>query len=101
MGQLHTLALEADERQQHAYAPASAERKDVWRPDIDVATAVNARVAADSEPRIAELAAELEEVCAIVVADSSMPRTTPRERESRKSNARLHRGRTRPRQRWR
>ena len=62
LGQLHTLALEADERQQQALHPASAERKDVWRPDIDVATAVRARVAADAEPRTAELTAELAEV---------------------------------------
>ncbi|WFD33642.1 tyrosinase [Malassezia cuniculi] len=68
LGQLHNIAHEADERQKQAYpsatssASSAATHKDIWRPDIDVATAVRARVDADAEPRIAALTAELEQL---------------------------------------
>lgn len=60
--ELQALVDEADERQKHAYAPESLELKDVWRPDLDIATAVRARVAADQQLRIPALKQELAEV---------------------------------------
>lgn len=62
LAELDTLTHEADERGRAAPAPTSAELKDVWRPDIDIRTAIRARVAADQAPRLQALAAELAEV---------------------------------------
>ena len=62
LSQLHTLAREADTRQERAHLPESASWKDVWRPDLDITTAVRARVDAEQGDRIAEMEKELEEV---------------------------------------
>ena len=57
LAELDTLTHEADERQRQG--TSDAELKDVWRPDLDIATAIRARVAADQAPRLAALEAEL------------------------------------------
>ena len=62
LSQLHTLAREADTRQERAHLPESAGWKDVWRPDLDITTAVRARVDAEQGDRVAEMEKELEEV---------------------------------------
>lgn len=71
---------EADARQEAAHAPDSPARKDVWHPDLDVATAVRARVDADAEPRIAARAAELAELQA--ANDAARARVEALEREA-------------------
>lgn len=56
--ELEELTAEADERQHSAFA----DLKDVWRPDLDIQTAIRARVSADQTPRIDSLQAELAEL---------------------------------------
>lgn len=60
--ELQELVDEADEREKHAYTPESAELKDVWRPDLDISTAIRARIAADQQTRMPVLEQELAEV---------------------------------------
>ena len=43
-------------------ANESTALKDVWRPDLDIRTAIRARISADQAPRIAALEAELAEL---------------------------------------
>lgn len=62
MAELQELVSEADEREKHAYTPQSVELKDVWRPDLDISTAIRARVAADQQTRVPALERELEEL---------------------------------------
>ncbi|KAL4400974.1 MIS12/MIND type complex protein [Malassezia pachydermatis] len=71
LAELEALTQEADERQRHAHAPTSAELKDVWRPTIDIATAIRARVSAEQAPRIAALEAELAELQAANAASEA------------------------------
>lgn len=52
------MTAEADKRQHNAFA----DLKDVWRPDLDIQTAIRARVSADQTPRIEALQAELAEL---------------------------------------
>ena len=52
------MTAEADKRQHNAFA----DLKDVWRPDLDIQTAIRARVSADQAPRIEALQAELAEL---------------------------------------
>lgn len=56
--ELEELTAEADKRQHNAFA----DLKDVWRPDLDIQTAIRARVSADQAPRIEALQAELAEL---------------------------------------
>lgn len=57
LAELETLTHEADERQRQG--ASDTELRDVWRPDLDIATAIRARVAADQAPRLEALEAEL------------------------------------------
>lgn len=59
LAELESLTHEADERQRQGTAPNDAELRDMWRPDLDIATAIRARVTAEQAPRIAALEAEL------------------------------------------
>ena len=78
LAELQELTREADERQERAYAPEAPELKDVWRPDLDITTAIRARIAADSEPRVARLRDELAEVRCGSTADDSCALPMPR-----------------------
>ncbi|KAI3625421.1 hypothetical protein CBS9595_000782 [Malassezia furfur] len=62
LSELQELVDETDERERNAYAPQSAELKDVWRPDLDISTAIRARIAADQQARMPALEHELAEV---------------------------------------
>ena len=62
LSELQELVDEADERERNAYAPHSAELKDVWRPDLDISTAIRARITADQQARMPALEHELAEV---------------------------------------
>ena len=62
LSELQELVDEADERERNAHAPQSAELKDVWRPDLDISTAIRARIAADQQARMPALEHELAEV---------------------------------------
>ncbi|PKI85210.1 hypothetical protein MVES_001117 [Malassezia vespertilionis] len=64
LDELELLTSEADERQKRDYAPHASELKDVWRPDLDISTAIRARVATEQESRIAALEEELAELYA-------------------------------------
>ncbi|KAI3627078.1 hypothetical protein CBS14141_001079 [Malassezia furfur] len=62
LSELQELVDEADERERNAYAPHSAELKDVWRPDLDISTAIRARITADQQARMPALEHELAEL---------------------------------------
>ncbi|WFC94440.1 tyrosinase [Malassezia brasiliensis] len=62
LSELQELVDEADERERNAYAPQSAELKDVWRPDLDISTAIRARIAADQQARMPALEHEFAEL---------------------------------------
>lgn len=57
LSELDMLTHEAEERQRQG--TSDTELKDVWRPDLDISTAIRARVAADQRPRLEVLEAEL------------------------------------------
>ena len=65
---MEELTNEADERHRQKGASTGVDAnestalKDVWRPDLDIRTAIRARISADQAPRIAALEAELAEL---------------------------------------
>ncbi|WFD30211.1 tyrosinase [Malassezia sp. CBS 17886] len=84
LAELQTLADEADNRQQRALPQGSSELKDVWRPDLDISTAIRARIAADQATRVPALEQQLSELQAsnaesharITAADDAAERAT-------------------------
>lgn len=62
LAELEELTAEADARHKERAPKKRDDLKDVWRPDLDIRTAIRARVSAEQAPRIEALQAELAEL---------------------------------------
>ncbi|KAN0063070.1 hypothetical protein ACQY0O_004233 [Thecaphora frezii] len=62
LAELHEMVREADERFQKGVKVGDEEVRDVWRPDLDIETAISARAIPDQEQRVAALREELEQI---------------------------------------